>query len=177
MFAAGLLLAACGFTPVYGPGGAGTVLRDATTVSAPDTREGFRLLTRIEDSLGRAGAETFHLAVSLDISEERSAVTEDETATRRQVLGVATYRLTSGGPDGPLVTEGRVQSFTSYSTTTTPSATLAAEADARDRLAVLLADLIVARLLAAAPAPGAEPAATPEGLSVSGEVTLGVNAK
>ncbi|WP_330449555.1 hypothetical protein FLP41_04955 [Paracoccus marcusii] len=49
-----------------------------------------------------------------------------------------------------MITQGRVSSFTSYSTTGTTISTLAAEGDARERLALMLADQVVTRLLAAA---------------------------
>ena len=53
---------------------------------------------------------------------------------------------------GRTVARGQVSSFTSYSTTGTTIATLAAEQDAHKRLARLLADQVVTRLLALDPA-------------------------
>ena len=153
-----LLLAGCGFQPVHGPDGAGRALREATTISVPDTRTGFRLLARLEDRLGPPAAVLYHLDVVPEITEERSAVTADGTTTRRQVLGTARYRLSRGRSDGPVIAEGTVEAFTSYSATSTPVSTRAAAEDARDRLAVILADLILTRLLAT---PGLAGAATP----------------
>ena len=53
------------------------------------------------------------------------------------------------GPGGAQVTGGRVQSFTAYSATGSTVAQLAAEEDAGLRLMRILADQIVARLIAA----------------------------
>ena len=56
------------------------------------------------------------------------------------------------GPDGAVVTQGNVGGFTGYSATGSTVATTAARTDAQDRLMVILADQIVTRLIAAAPA-------------------------
>ena len=50
-----------------------------------------------------------------------------------------------------MVAQGEVSSFSSYSTEGTVIATNAAHADARGRLAVMLADQVVTRLLATVP--------------------------
>ena len=50
---------------------------------------------------------------------------------------------------GRQITSGTVEAFTSYAATGSTVATQAAEDDARARLAVLLADMIVTRMLAA----------------------------
>ncbi len=52
-FLAAGALGACGFTPVYGPGGTGEGLRGAITIAAPDDREGFELVKQLENRLGR----------------------------------------------------------------------------------------------------------------------------
>ena len=141
-------LAACGFTPVYGPGGGGTALRDRIAVIAPDTTEGFRLQARIEDRLGRG--TDLRLTVTLAIDEEGVATSPTQQITRFQINGAATYSLIDPATGGALAS-GTVETFTSFSSTGTPAATLSAERDARDRLAVALADLVVTRLLATTP--------------------------
>ncbi len=84
--------------------------------------------------------------MTLDITQERVAIAEDGSITRYSLPGAAAYVLRDGAQT--VVTQGEVSAFTSYSTTGTTVATRAAEADARARLAVILADLIVTRLLA-----------------------------
>ena len=49
-----LALAACGFEPVYGPGGAGTALQNRVLVDAPEDRFGYFLVREVESRLGRA---------------------------------------------------------------------------------------------------------------------------
>lgn len=142
-------LTGCGFTPLYGTGGTGTRLRGAVQVTAPQTVEGYRLAHRIEDRLGPATAPRYALAVTLDISSTPVAIDSTDTSTRINLPGTATWTLTDA--DGAVLGTGTVDSFTGYSTTGTTVATRSAEEDARDRLATVLADLIVTRLLMLSP--------------------------
>ena len=66
---------------------------------------------------------------------------------RYDVLGRATYELRDAATDA-VVSSGDVESFTGYSATGTSVASLAAERDARERLMIILADLVVTRLQA-----------------------------
>ena len=77
-------------------------------------------------------------------------MTSTNVTRRFEIVGSADYTLT--GPDGAVVTQGNVGGFTGYSTTGSTVATTAARTDAQDRLMVILADQIVTRLIAAAPA-------------------------
>jgi LPS-assembly lipoprotein len=47
-------LAACGFTPVYGPGGTGGAVQGRISIAAPDSPLAFSLVSRLEDRIGRA---------------------------------------------------------------------------------------------------------------------------
>ena len=75
-------------------------------------------------------------------------ITTDNRITRYNLKGVIDYTLTERA-SGARVTGGRVQSFTAYSATGSTVAGLAAEEDAATRLMRMLADQIVARLIAA----------------------------
>lgn len=144
------LVAGCGFVPVYGSDGPSQVLRNQVNVLGPETVEGYRMRTRIEDRLGIAPASApYVLTVGLTIQETGVAVTPDGAITRFTLPGVGTYALTATGSDDVIVS-GSVESFTGYSATGTTMATQTAREDARDRLAVILADLIVTRLIAGA---------------------------
>ena len=145
-----LALPACGFTPVYGPGGAGAALYGKVSFEAPATDAGYTLRRRLIERLGEAGSAAYHLSVDLDISSAAGAVTTEQITTRYNLPGSARYRLTDRAT-GAIMASGEVDSFTSYSATGTAVSTFAAEADAEARLAVILADLIVSRLTAAAP--------------------------
>ena len=142
-------LAACGFTPVYGPGGAGNALRDRLRIEPPDTRLGFVLVSRLEDRLGRARAPTHVLTYDIATSDRGLAITGANDITRINITGTVTFRVTEGGSDVQ-VQAGEVSTFTAYSTTGSPVSTAAARRDAEDRLMTALADQLVSRLFAGA---------------------------
>ncbi|MEM9636910.1 MAG: LPS assembly lipoprotein LptE [Pseudomonadota bacterium] len=143
-----LMLAACGFTPVYAPGGAGTQLQNNITVSEPNNRNAFLATQRIEERLGRSADPTYRLTLSVRSSEENLAVDREGNITRYNLLGFADYSLVETNT-GRVVTSGSVDNFTGYSAAGTTVATLAAQRDAQRRLMVLLADQIVTRVLVA----------------------------
>lgn len=142
-------LAACGFTPVYGPSGSGTALRNRVQVEPPTNRLEFELVARLEERLGQPTAPAFALTHRLTTSQEGIAVTGTDDITRTRILGEVDYALVEAASDAQLLA-GQVSTFTAYSTTGTTLATDAAERDASARLAVALADQIVAQLLARA---------------------------
>jgi LPS-assembly lipoprotein len=140
-------LAACNFTPVYGPGGSGDVIRNQISVAEPATRLEFEVLSRLEDRIG-FGA-TYDLDYVIDIGQRDIAIDETETIERTNVLGSLAYTVRLAAT-GQTVDQGEVSSFTSYATTDSPVATAAARRDAENRLAVALADQLVTRLFASA---------------------------
>ncbi|WP_277019961.1 LPS assembly lipoprotein LptE [Paracoccus hibiscisoli] len=141
-------LAACGLSPVYGPGGGGGKLFGKVRPRDPDTPLDFVFNRRLAERLGPEDAAVYDLDYQINAGVVAKAITPDEVTTRYSLNGTADFALT--GPDGAVITRGRVSSFTSYSTTGTTISTLAAEGDARERLALMLADQVVTRLLAAA---------------------------
>lgn len=147
---AALLGGACGFTPVYGPGGAGTRLHGQVRVADPVTADDYAFLRRMTERLGPAESGRYELAYSLRIAVVPQAITPDEVTTRFSLNGTAIWTLTDSA-SGATVAKGEVSNFTSHSTVGTVIATSAAERDARQRLAVMLADQVVTRLLASVP--------------------------
>ncbi|WP_319825330.1 LPS assembly lipoprotein LptE [Thalassovita sp.] len=143
-------LAGCGFAPAYGPQGAANGLLDSVTVDAPENRNEQWLVQRLESRLGRTDGGRYQLGYQMTYSSKRMAVTKDNTTSRFNIVGVVDYALRDG-ETGVVLTKGKVTSFTGYSTTSSTVATLASERDARERLAMILADQIVTRLTAAAP--------------------------
>ena len=140
-------LAACNFTPVYGPGGSGGVIRDQIRVADPQTRLDFEVLSRLEDRIG-TGA-TYTLSFVIDTAERDLAIDENETIERINVIGSLVYTVTEAAT-GQVVDRGEVSTFTAYATTASPVATASARRDAENRLAVALADQLVTRLIASA---------------------------
>jgi LPS-assembly lipoprotein len=144
-----LLVASCGFTPAYGPGGGGTKLTGAVRVQDPIDKNGFDLVERLEERLGRPEAARYDLSYTITTETVGVGITADNKITRYNLKGVIDYTLTEQAT-GARVSGGRVQSFTAYSATGSTVAGLAAEEDAAFRLMRILADQIVARLIGAA---------------------------
>ena len=144
-----LALAACGFTPVYAPGGQGTLLRNRVRVEPPTNRLEFELVRRLEERLGQADAPAYALLHTVETRREGIAVTGSNDVTRIRVNGSVDYALIEAASDAQVLA-GQGATFTAYSATGTTLATDAARQDADDRLMVGLADQIVAQLLAGA---------------------------
>ncbi len=143
-------LSGCGFTPAYGPGGGARALQNTVLADAPQSREAHVLVRQLEDRLGRPNAARFGLSYAIKITEERMAITTDNITTRFNIVGRVTYALRELN-GGAVLTTGSVDSFTGYSATGSTVATQAARRDAQERLMTLLADQLVARLMASAP--------------------------
>ena len=143
-----LALAACGFQPVYGPGGNGIALQNRVLVVKPDERYGYFLTREIEERLGRASAPAYGLALTITTKEEGLATDLEGNTRRFNLVGSVDYALRDLAT-GQIVTSGKVENFTGYSATGTTVATLAGEQDAQVRLMTILANQIVTRLSAA----------------------------
>lgn len=141
-------LAGCGFSPAYAPDGAASRLQGRVQIDAPDDRAGYVLTRELEDRLGRSDTARFGLSHSIDVTESPIAISTDNVITRYNILGEVTFALRDL-ESGAVVTSGKVENFTAYSTSGTTVATRAAERDARDRLMSMLSDQIVTRLVAA----------------------------
>ncbi len=149
--AAAFALAACGFTPVNAPGGAGGALSGTIVADAPADNLGYDFVARIEGRLGRPDAPRWALAYTLATRDQSVGITPENVATRVNITGTLTWSLRPVGAEDPVLS-GQLQSFTAYSTTGTTVATLTARRDAERRLAVILADMLVTRLYASADA-------------------------
>lgn len=145
-----LALAGCGFTPAYAPGGTGTALAGRVAVTAPADVLGYRVGTRLQTRLGQAAQPVFLLTVTPRMVDRAAALTRDGTRARVNLVGEAGWVLTDSST-GAIIGQGEVSGFTGYSTTGSTVAARAAEEDARDRLAIVLADLVMTKLLALPP--------------------------
>lgn len=142
-------VAGCGFTPAYGPAGGAGALRGRIDTAPPADRAAFALVARIEDRLGRPQSPLFRLDYDIRLKPLGVGITPEGAVTRNTLTGSVDWRLVEAAT-GVERLSARAESFTSYSTTGTPVAALAAEKDAQDRLMRILADQIVTRLLAQA---------------------------
>jgi LPS-assembly lipoprotein len=144
-------LAACGFTPVYGPGGTGSAVQGRVAIAAPDDPLAFSLVSRLEDRIGRASGGPYLLSYRIETSESALALADTDDINRINLSGAIAFTVTDTATDMQ-VQAGEVSTFTAYASSGSPVATAAARRDAQERLMIALADQIVARLLAGADA-------------------------
>ena len=148
VFLAPLALAACGFTPALAPNGPATALLETVYVQDPTDKNGFDLVERLEERLGRPENPRYDLTYTIVTENVGVGITTDNQITRYNLKGVIDYSLTDRA-SGARVTGGRVQNFTAYAATGSTVAGLEAEEDAAYRLMRILADQITAQLIAA----------------------------
>lgn len=147
MALAGAALATgCTFTPAYAPNGPAAALQGAVRVDSPDTKNGFDLVERLEERLGRPDAARYQLSYQIEIERIGVGVTPENAITRYHLRGRVLWQLKDLA--GNKVTEGVADSFTAWSATGSTVAGLSAEEDAAYRLMRVLADQVVTRLLA-----------------------------
>ena len=146
LFGALAALAGCGFEPVYGTNGEASALRGAVLMDEPVNRDQFQLNEQLELRLGRASSPRYGLKIILNITEEGLAISGSNDITRFNVEGEAAFVLRDLATGAPVITD-KVDTFTSYSASAQPVATLAAERDAKRRLMIGLADKIVSQLI------------------------------
>ena len=142
-----VLLAGCGFQPAFGPDGPAGRLQNTIAVADPADKNGFDLVERLEQRLGRGRDPAYGLAHEITTRSSGVGITPDNAITRFTIAGSVHFTLTRRA-DGAELSAGTVESFTSYSASGTTVSTLAAERDAETRLMRLLADQIVMRLVA-----------------------------
>ncbi|WP_270732515.1 LPS assembly lipoprotein LptE [Shimia sp. Alg240-R146] len=146
--AAAPTLAGCGFEPVYGTQGAASGLLDRIAMDEPNDNNSYLLVRELEDRLGRtSGGETFGLSYSVATESKAVGKTVAQVTSRFDILGEVTYALRDLDTKEVLTTN-TINSFVGYSASGSTVSEVAAEADAYERLMVILADRIVAELQA-----------------------------
>ncbi len=139
--ASSLLLAGCGFTPMYAETAEGSPLR-RIAVSAQDDRLGYRLREQLEDALAwdRSAAPLYRLTTTIEQNRRPLGRRIDDTATRYELTVRAAWTLQPVAPGTPLT---GVQSVTTtYAAADQPYAAIAAQQDGEDRAAAELAQAI-----------------------------------
>ncbi len=139
-----LALAACGFSPALGPAGPGGPAPQALRLAEPATRLDFEYRSAIQDRVGPAAASAPLLTWTLTTEDRVVATTDVEETRRVEIAGAAGWTLTDAA--GRALAAGTERAFTSWSATGTTVSVRAAERDAQDRLAAILADRTIARL-------------------------------
>ncbi|MCB2130680.1 MAG: hypothetical protein KDE03_16845 [Rhodobacteraceae bacterium] len=137
----------CGFQPAYGPGSPARGLFDNVAIDAPTDKNGFDLVERLEERLGRPKQPDYLLSYRIETRSEGLAIAPDNAIIRYQVTAKIKFGL-KDNETGMIVSDGVVSSFTAYSASGTSVATASSEADAYTRLMRLLADQIATRIIA-----------------------------
>lgn len=146
-----LLLAGCGFEPLYGQrrGDPGTTADLAAVEVGPiPDRVGQQVRNRLLDLLApRGGRDRPHYRLDVLLSEERTGVLvePDDTASRVNLTLSADFTLSSLESRQPIF-DGRTRAIAAYNITRADYANLVAERDATRRAAETVADEIAARL-------------------------------
>lgn len=136
-----VLLAGCGFEPLYGPSGrqgpAVTAALAGIYVASIRDRIGQRLRNDLLDRLtpqGIPSAPVYNLEVTLREDREGLAIRKDETVTRFNLTLRARFVLIDRRTGGPIF-RGATQSIAAYNVVESSFATLIAEQDAEARAA------------------------------------------
>lgn len=136
-----LLLAGCGFHPMYGSALAPQL--SSVYVEPIPERDGYELRTALIDLLqsdGEAGGKAYHLKVTLNESQQGIALQNDATITRYNNTLDAHYTLSDA--QGNVLTTGSQSELSAYNVVVSPYATLAAEQDSSKRAAQDVAERI-----------------------------------
>ena len=136
-----LLLAGCGFHPMYGSALAPQL--SSIYVELIAERDGYELRTALIDLLqsdGEAGGKAYRLKVTLNESQQGIALQNDATITRYNNTLDARYTLSDA--QGNVLTTGSQSELSAYNVVTSPYATLAAEQDSSKRAAQDVAERI-----------------------------------
>jgi LPS-assembly lipoprotein len=142
------VLAACGFTPAYGPAGPAQGLQGRIRAADPGDKDGFDFVTAVEARFGRSKDPRYALAYAITTEAVGVGFATDTTITRYNLKGRVDWSLTDTESD-TRIAGGTAENFTSWSATSATVAAVAAEQDAAKRLMVILADQIAVEILAA----------------------------
>ena len=143
-----LLLAGCGFSPLYG-GAGGTALQAnlaGISVSPIPERSGQILRQSLLDRMGQSDPQ-YRLDIKLEQTDAGSGFRADEATTRINITLLARYELHRIS-DGKLILSDETSAFSAYDVVESEYATLTARQDTLHDLAELLSQRITARLVA-----------------------------
>lgn len=141
-----LLLAACGFQPMYAPAANGGPAIGPVEVAQIDGMAGHVLKAELDRVLAveNNGAPPAVLEITLSEQVTPLGIRVDESATRSELRLIANYVLTPSG--GGRVMRGSVFTVVNYDITTAAFGEIAAQDDARERAAETMAQRFRAEL-------------------------------
>ncbi len=141
-----LPLAACGYQPVLRQGGAARGLQGRLDFNLIDSREGFVLLEALEKRLGAGGgAARYGVTVKLMLDESDFILAVNSGLTRITIDGIAKVAVLDR-TTGKEIFADKIRDVIGYSSSEATLATATSRRDARNKLILSLADMIVLRL-------------------------------
>ena len=149
-----LLVAACGFQPMYSPTGGGAI--GPVSIAEIEGKAGHVLRTELSRMLAveANGAAPSHLEVTLSERVTQQGIRLDESATRAELRLTANYVLTPSGQGRPV--RGSLVTTVNYEIPIAAFGEITAQDDARERAAETMAQRLRAefalRLAQARPA-------------------------
>ncbi len=140
-----LLLAACGFQPMYAPAGGGAAI-GPVQVTEIEGIAGHVLKRELDRILAveNTGAPPMLLEITLSEQVTPLAIRRDESATRAELRLIANYVLTPA--EGNRTMRGSVFTVVNYDIPTAAFGEIAAQDDARERAAETMAQRFRAEL-------------------------------
>ena len=144
---AALLLPGCGLHPLYAGGGPGAVASALSGVEvAPiEGKSGWLIANALRDRFAATGTPRYRLQVKLDDQIAGRGGRRDDSVSRERRTLRARYQLVEAG-SGTVVVDATAGSDAGIDVVGSEYATIAAENSAQERLAVIVADQIVARV-------------------------------
>jgi LPS-assembly lipoprotein len=141
-----MTLAACGFQPLYAPPPGGGPVIGAVEIGMVPGKAGHVLRTELDRllSVERGAGPPQRLEIALGEQVVRLGLRTDESSTRADLMLTARYSLTPA--EGGVAIRGTVQSVATYVIPTAAYGEIAAQDDARERAAEVLAQRIRADL-------------------------------
>ena len=140
-----LLLAGCGFQPMYAPAGGGPAI-GPVQVSEIEGKAGHVLRTELDRilSVENGAGEPSLLEITLLEQVTPLGIRRDESATRAEIRLTANYVLTP--PNNAQVMRGSVVTTVNYDSPTAAFGEITAQDDARERAAETMAQRFRAEL-------------------------------
>ncbi|HVV33859.1 MAG TPA: LPS assembly lipoprotein LptE [Vitreimonas sp.] len=147
LFASGmlLLLAACGFQPMYAPVGGGQAI-GPVEISTIEGKSGHILKTELDRILAveNNGSQPAQLQITLKEDIQSIGLRRDESSTRADLVLTANYIFSPANGGRPI--RGSVVTTVSYDIPTAAFAAISAQDDARERAAETMAERFRAEL-------------------------------
>lgn len=140
-----LLLAACGFQPMYAPAGGGPAI-GPVQIGEIEGKAGHVLRTELSRILAVENGATTPSQLEITLLEQVTplGIRRDESATRAELRLTANYILTP--PNNAQVMRGSVVTVVNYDIPTAAFGEIAAQDDARERAAETMAQRFRAEL-------------------------------